>query len=154
MAFPDDLQYELDRFMQQQSSRGLKEFEWYSPSEMQIILYHPFSSVSPVQQNDMEEKDYRRVPLLHQARYILETIRQSGGVKLTDKGFLPTRLVKEIYSQGIMKDYIIEKYKKNKVLREFDSYTIHMTRLLLDVAGFTKKRKTEPDQKRRRTSAG
>ena len=141
MAFPDDLQYELDRFMQEQNSHGLKEFEWYSPFEMQVILYHPFSSMSPVRLNYMEERDYRRVPLLNQARYILEHIRQAGSVKLTDKGFLPTNLVKEIYSQGIMKDDIIERYKKNKVLREFDSYSIHMTRLLLEVTGLTKKRK-------------
>ncbi|MEO6132646.1 MAG: hypothetical protein ABIQ02_12420, partial [Saprospiraceae bacterium] len=62
-------------------------------------------------------------------------------VKMTAKGFLPMELVKDVYSQGLMKEYFIDKYKKNKTLRELDSYTVHLTRLLLEVAGLTKKRK-------------
>ncbi|MDQ3018181.1 MAG: hypothetical protein M3R25_15825, partial [Bacteroidota bacterium] len=116
MPIFDDLQNELDRLMHDQNSHGLQEFEWYSPFEMQAILYSSFSPASPVQLRSMEEQDYQRVPLLNQARYMMEKIRQSGEVKLTDKGFLPTAVVKDIHSQGFIKEYFLDEYKKGKVI--------------------------------------
>nr|MDQ3017416.1 hypothetical protein [Bacteroidota bacterium] len=74
-------------------------------------------------------------------RYMMEKIRQSGEVKLTDKGFLPTAVVKDIHSQGFIKEYFLDEYKKGKVIREFDSYAVHMTRMLLEATGLIKKRK-------------
>lgn len=141
MSSMDDFQQKLDWFMQEQNSRGLKEFEWYSPLEMQVMLYHPFSPISPVRLSFQAEEDYRRIPLLNQARYLMESIRQSGEVKLTANGFLPTSLVNDLYQQEFMKDYFVDKYKTNKTLKEGDSFSVHMTRILLDVAGLTKKRK-------------
>lgn len=141
MSSHDELQNELDRIMREQNSRGLEEFEWYSPLEMQTILYSPLSPSCPVQLKKMEEADYRQIPLLNQVRYLLDHIHQRGEVKLTAKGFLPTDLVNDLYHQGFMKEYLLDTYSKDKKLREFDSFPILMTRLLVEVAGLTKKRK-------------
>jgi hypothetical protein len=74
-----------------------------------------------------------------QIEYLLKKINDLGELKLTAKGFLPTTLVKEIYDLGLIKDYAIEK-GITKLYAETSSQLINLTRMITELAGFTKKR--------------
>lgn len=135
-----DIQKQLDQIMNEQNKRSVPEFEGYSPFEMHQILHFTFAKESPVQLQKLSEADYKKVPLLNQVRYFMNLIEKSGEIKLTNKGYLPTKIVSEIYSQGFMKEDHIET-GISKLYKETDSMTINLTRNLMEFAGLIKKRK-------------
>ena len=134
-----DLQKQLDQQMKAQNNRAIADFEGYSPLEMRQIMYDTFGAESPLQLKKATEADYRKVPLLNQVKYLCGLIEQSGELKLTAKGFLPTKIVADIYQQGFMKEMQFEK-GISKLYKETDSLTINLTRLLIEIAGLVKKR--------------
>lgn len=135
----DDIQRDIDQFMNEQNNRPMDDFVGYSPFEMHNLLYFPFDVNSPVRFQEATKADYQRVPILNQMKYFLNLIRESGEIKLTAKGFLPTNLVKQIYDQEFLEEVIFHSYKPN-VFKESDSMTVNLTRLLAELSGLTKKR--------------
>ncbi|SHI43007.1 hypothetical protein SAMN04487911_10245 [Arenibacter nanhaiticus] len=64
---------------------------------------------------------------------------KNGEVKLTNKGFLPTKIVSDLYQQGFIKEDSIE-LKIVKLYKESDSMSVNLTRILIELAGLVKKR--------------
>lgn len=134
-----DLQKHLDKVMNEQNNRSISEFEGYSPFEMHHILYFTFEHNSPISLQKLSDPDYMKIPMLNQIKYFLNLVKESGEIKLTAKGFLPTKIVKEIYNQEFLEEVrftsgISQRYK------ESDSMTVNLTRLLAELSGLTKKR--------------
>ena len=69
----------------------------------------------------------------------MNVIAEKGELKLTNKGFLPTKVVADIYAQGFIKDFDIEK-GISKLYKEADVMSINHTRILLEISGLIKKR--------------
>jgi hypothetical protein len=134
-----ELQQHLDRFMQEENNRGKTEFEGYSSLEMHHILHFTFNPGSPIILQKLTDKEYMEIPVFNQVNYLIRKIAQTGGIKLTAKGFLPTRIVADLYSQGFIKDYWIEK-DISKLYKETDSMSVNLTRILVELSGLTKKR--------------
>jgi hypothetical protein len=80
------------------------------------------------------------IPILNQIKYLTALIDENGEIKLTSRGFLPTHIVKDLYSQGFLKDKYIEKGLL-KLYKESDSMTVNLTRILTELAGLVKKSK-------------
>ena len=117
------------------------DFQGYSPFDMHEILYNPFGENSPIQILKMDQSEYQKIPILNQLKYLLILIKKKGTLKLTAKGFLPTSIVADIYSQGYFKDPMIERnISKSYICKETDSKTINLTRILLKLSGLVKKR--------------
>lgn len=114
-------------------------FEGYSPNEMQQILYFTFGPDSPITLQKLSEADYKSIPILNQVKYIMNLIAESGEIKLTKLGFLPTKLVADIYQQGFLKDEDIES-GISKLYKETDSNTLHLSKILIEIGGLAKKR--------------
>ncbi|NJN28485.1 MAG: hypothetical protein HC819_22185 [Cyclobacteriaceae bacterium] len=133
-----ELQKHLDQVMNEQNNRSIPEFEGYSPFEMNQILYFTFSKDSPVQFQRLSDTDYKRIPLLNQIKYLTDLIDKKGEVKLTNSGYLPTKMVAELYHQGFLKDEHIEK-GISKLYKETDSMTVNLTRILIELGGFVKR---------------
>ncbi|MBW6457950.1 MAG: hypothetical protein K0B52_02190 [FCB group bacterium] len=106
---------------------------------MRVILYDTFCERSPLHLEKLEAPDYRRIPMFNQVRYLAESIIKSGELKLTARGYLPPKIVEEIYAQGFLKEELIE-LGISKVFREWDLETIALARILLEVSGIIKKR--------------
>jgi hypothetical protein len=118
----------------------IEDFEGFSPADMSYLIYETFSPDSPFQiKNNIPNNILDQIPFLLQIEYLLERLSDYGELKLTAKGFLPTTLVKEIYEQGLIKDEAIE-HGITKLYAETSSQPIHLTRLITELAGFTKKR--------------
>jgi hypothetical protein len=118
----------------------IDDFEGFSFADMNYLVYESFSPDSPLQINKkIPDNILDQIPFLLQIEYLLKKINDLGELKLTAKGFLPTTLVKEIYDLGLIKDYAIEK-GITKLYAETSSQPINLTRLITELAGFTKKR--------------
>ena len=139
MTTLDELQGYMDQFMNQRNSRSLTEFEGYSPFEMQHILYATFGDKSPIRLRKLKAEDYQSIPILNQVKYLARLISNAGELKLTKLGFLPTKVVYELYSQGYMLEDHIES-NISKLYKETDSNSVHVARILLEISGLIKKR--------------
>jgi len=134
-----DIQRHIDQVMNEQNNRSIPEFEGYSPFEMHHILNFTFGKDSPIQLQKLSDIDYKRIPILNQIKYLADLIHKNKEIKLTNKGFLPTKVVSDLYSQGFLKDEHIEK-GISKLYKETDSMTINLTRIIIELAGLVKKR--------------
>ena len=138
----DNLKNQIDRLMNERNNLGIPEFEGYSPNEMEYILYDIFGENSPVHLLKMTEPDYKKVPLLNQIKYLAGLIDSQGELKMTSKGFLPVKVVADIYQQGFLKDEFIE-VGISKLYKEADSLTVNLTRILLEISGLANRRKNK-----------
>ena len=134
-----DIQRNIDQVMNEQNNRPIADFEGYSPFEMHKILHFTFAIDSPLKLQKLSDTDYTKIPILNQIKYLTDLIDKNGEIKLTKQGFLPTKIVSELYSHGFLKDEYIEK-GISKLYKETDSMTINLSRILLELAGFIKKR--------------
>jgi hypothetical protein len=106
---------------------------------MQHILYDTFGDKSPIRLQKLKVGDYQSIPILNQVKYLARLISSTGELKLTRLGFLPTKVVSELYGQGYMKEYPIES-NISKLYKETDSNSVHVARILLEISGLIKKR--------------
>ncbi len=135
----DELERHFEKIIRDQNDKGLSDFEGYSPAEMQYILYDTFGENSPIKLLKLTESDYKLIPILNQIKYLIRIIDNHNELKLTNKGFLPTKIVSDIYNQGFIKDEHIES-GISKLYKETDSNTINLTRILIEISGLVKKR--------------
>lgn len=134
-----DLQKHIDKVMNEQNSGSIPEFEGYSPFEMHNILHFTFESNSPISLQKLADSDYMEIPILNQIKYFLNLIKESVEIKLTAKGFLLTKVVKEIYNQEFLEEVRFTS-GVSQLYKESDSMTVNLTRLLVELSGLTKKR--------------
>jgi len=134
-----NVQYYMDKMMNEQNKQGIPDFEGYSPIEMQAILYDTFGEKSSIELLKLSQSEYERIPILNQIKYLLDKILDCGELKLTAKGFLPTKIVADIYNQQFIKDELIEE-GIYKLYKEADVMSINLTRILSEISGLVKKR--------------
>jgi hypothetical protein len=115
------------------------DFEGLSPIEMDNLLYNTFEKGSPVQLRKLNDEDYASIPILNQILYFADIIQKAGEIKLTAKGYLPTKMVADLYYKGFLKDVMIET-GINKLYKETDSNVVNLIRLLAELMSLTKKR--------------
>lgn len=135
----DDIQRQIDQVVQAQNHQGKPEFEGYSPFEMHQILNFTLGSNSPVKLQTLTDADYNKIPMLNLVKYLAGLIHEKGEMKLTNKGYLPTKIVSELYQQGFLKEEHLA-LKISKLYKETDSLTINLTRILTEISGLAKKR--------------
>ncbi len=135
----DEIEKHIIKTIEKRNQEPIADFEGYSPSEMQVILYDTFNSKSPIQILKAEENDYLKIPILNQVKFLLNLIETQGELKLTNKGFLTTKVVADLYKKQYLKDYFIEK-GISKLYKESDVPTITLARILIELSILVKKR--------------
>jgi hypothetical protein len=133
------LQKHIDLVMNEHNNREIPDFEGYSPFEMHHILHSTFEGNSLIILQKLADSDFLKCPMFNLVKYYLDLVKNLGEIKLTAKGFLPTKIVHEIYSQGFLEEYQILS-GISKLYKETDSLTVNLTRLLAELASLTKKR--------------
>jgi len=127
------------KLMHDINNRAAGEFEGYSPFEMHHIIYDTYGSNSPIQILDLNEDQYKGIPILNHIKFLAKLIGDAGELKLTAKGNLPPKVVVEIYNQGFYKNKYIESGIV-KLRSEEDSMEISLLKILLLFSGLVKKR--------------
>lgn len=134
-----ELQKRLDKIVNKKNNRPVPEFEGFSPNEMHQIISFTYSADSPLKLQTLTEPDYDRIPLLNQIKYLMNLIEKEGEMKLTGSGYLPPKIVLDLYHQGFLQEEVIE-LGITRLHREADSLTVNLTKLLIVLAGLIKKR--------------
>jgi len=135
----DNIEKYVIEAINKKNNEPVADFEGYSPTEMQFILYNTFDSKSPVQILNANHNTYQNVPIFNQVKFLFNLINEQKELKLTNKGFLPTKIVAELYGKGFLKDYFIEK-GISKLYKESDVPTINLAKILVELSTLVKKR--------------
>lgn len=136
----DDIKRKLESSVLEYNTKPIEDFEGLSPADMRYVLYEPYSIDSPLKINKaIDDKILDQVPLFNQIEYLLNILISAGEIKVTSTGSLPTKVVKDIYSHGFLHDFTVDE-GITKLYAETSSNTIHLTRILVELAGFTKKK--------------
>lgn len=115
------------------------DFEGYSPNEMHYILRKPFHRESPIVLQEAPAAVYKTIPLFNQVTFLLNTIKEHKELKLTQAGYLPTKIVAALYEKGFMKDYFIE-HGISKLYKEARVPSVHLAKILVELSPLVKKR--------------
>mgnify|MGYP001136140855 CR=1 FL=1 len=134
-----NIQRHIDQVMNEQNNRSIPEFDGYSPFEMHHILHFTFEPKSPISLQKITDSDYGKIPMFNQIKYFLDLVKKTGEIKLTAKGFLPTKIVKNIYNQEFLEESLISSGTYH-LYKESDSMTVNLTRILSELSGLVKKR--------------
>ncbi len=112
-----------------------------------ILLPHLFERVvttafypeGMIRLNVLDEKDFEEVPVLRQVLCLCRFIHdENGRLKLTPKGNLPLKVVKEMYEAGI-RDWYFEEYPRQRI-QEDEARFVRIARDLATKAGIVRKR--------------
>jgi hypothetical protein len=134
-----DIQKHIAKVLNEQNNRSIPEYEGYSAFEMHNIINFTFETNSPISFQKLSDSDYLKIPIHNQIKYFLELFKKTGEIKLTAKGFLPTKIVKDICAQGYLEEPLFTS-GRYQLYKEMDSMTVNLTRLLAELSGLTKKR--------------
>ncbi len=121
------------------NKRPLSDFEDYSSEEMHSMLYQPFSSDCPVQILNPSDEHYAKIPMFMLIRHLMKLIADNGEMKLTARGYLPVKVVKDMYSQKYLTDSFIER-GWSKVYQELEIEFVHLAHILIVASRLAKKR--------------
>jgi len=103
----EDFNMRLKKFMEKGNHFSIPLYENYSPEEMNIIIYGPWSKISPIRIKIISDAVFDEVPLFRQIKYVINLLLENGKIKLTTKGNFPIKIVKDLYHLGA-KEYYIE----------------------------------------------
>ncbi len=128
-----------NNFFEGLNNRPIRDLDDLSPAQMHYLLYDKFGPNSSIELQSLSDSEYKQVPILNQICYLAQLIAEKKEIRLTKKGFLPVKIVADIYKQGFLKDDHIES-GISKLYKETDADTIHLTRILIEQMGIAKKR--------------
>lgn len=140
----EDLNAVLETASAGYNARAQPELGGLSPAEMHRLLNADWDGEGSAVRLDgslpLAELDGSRT--LHNARLLLALLAERGQVKATPKGNLPRPVVAELragmrWPEGHREEW----YAERKVVNEEDVFSLHLTRILLEVAGLLKLRK-------------
>jgi hypothetical protein len=140
----DETNAMLKQLTDEENSKALDRFDGLSPNQMMNLEYKKFGDNGITVKNEKAGED---TPFIKQAAYFLELIKDAGQVTLTQANYLPTKIVRDLYEKNICinkhhAEYFEWLRKKGKriVYSERDFHEITTTRVLCNIAGFTKTR--------------
>lgn len=135
----NELNRQLRSLTQAQNDAGNPDFAGLSPAQVHWLNSHPLEEGCVVRwQTKIPDAVLDQVPLLTFATDLMQRLKEKE-LKLTAKGNLPAKMVKEWYATGLVSQYDIEK-GITKISSEDDVYFATTLKIVLDLLGWTKKR--------------
>lgn len=135
----EDLNRKMREFSRIENNKPRPDFEGYSSLEMHKILHFTFDNDSPIQINTLNPHEYSQIPMLRQIKRFTEILSEKGQIKLTAAGYLPIKIVQEIYPLGTPDDSIESGI--SKLGKEMDCIPVYLARIVMEAAEITKRRK-------------
>jgi len=132
----DDLNAALAAMMAGHNERPQADLGGLAPTDVQRLLAADWESEASAIRLDgtLALEDLAGAPALHDARALLAMLAERGTVKATPKGNLPRAFVRAFLERtGGEVDAA-------RVQNEEDVFSLHISRVLLDVAGLVKRR--------------
>lgn len=122
----------------QHNNTPRNEFNGLTPMEIHGIICHPFTSHCAVKLNKLDKSQYHKIPLVRQTLFLLTSLNENG-LKLTQRGWLPLKIVAGTYHLG-QPEWVVEEYGAKRYF-EYDVPSVWMARIIIEVLGWSKTRK-------------
>lgn len=135
----ESLQSRIERIIFERNNAPIPDFEYYSPKEMNEIIYNTFGEQNPIELLNPDIEVYNQIPLLNAIIHIAKLIEEKGEIKLTQKGNLPLAIAREVHDKNYF-NYKINNPSLFKINSETDSLIVHLSRILLQLSGITRKK--------------
>ncbi|MBN1632999.1 MAG: hypothetical protein JW917_02405 [Ignavibacteria bacterium] len=133
------VQSQIERIIFISNNTAIPDFEYYSPDEMHKIVDNAFNEDNPIQLLNPDIQVYNQIPLLNSIIHLAKHIEEKGEIRLTQKGNLPLNIAREIHERNYMNIKINTDYYY-KIYSETDSLVVHLSRILLQLSGMTRKK--------------
>jgi hypothetical protein len=134
------LHQELSRQSEKRNKTPLEDFDGFSPEEMYQILYFPFGENCPIKlRSEFNHDILATSPLMNIVMELLKNI-ENDGMKLTARGYLPPKVIREIYNKNYLPDATIES-GISSLRTEQNWIAIHTTKIVLKLAGIIRQSK-------------
>ena len=95
----DDINRHLGEIMHEQNATPKASFNGFSSEQMHQMLNRPLEVRCPVQLRQLTEEQMERILVLRQALHLMNVLSEKD-VKLTTQGYIPPKLVAELYDLG------------------------------------------------------
>jgi hypothetical protein len=129
----------LNEIIESENNNSLPDFEGLSPKDMHQLLYEADNDIFSIKETLDANNE---IPILKLIKSLINHIDPEKGVKLTPAGYLPVKIVKDIYNEKIIGDKAIEN-GISKLSKEIDSESIHLARIVGTLAGCFRKSNTK-----------
>lgn len=95
----DDINCHLGEIMHAQNAAPKQDFNGFSSEQMHQMLNRPLEAGCPVQLRRLTEEQIERIPVMRQALHLMNALSESE-MKLTAQGYIPPKMVAELYELG------------------------------------------------------
>ena len=95
----DDINCYLGEIMHAQNAAPKQDFNGFSSEQMHQMLNRPLEAGCPVQLRRLTEEQIERIPVMRQTLHLMNTLSESE-MKLTAQGYIPPKMVAELYELG------------------------------------------------------
>ena len=95
----DDINRHVGEIMHAQNAAPKSDFNGFSSEQMHMMLYRPLEVGCPVQLCRLTEEQMERIPVMRQALHLMNVL-SSEELKLTSQGYIPPKIVAELYELG------------------------------------------------------
>lgn len=118
-----------------QNTTSIAKFNGFTAEQMFQMINSPLGKECPVQLRKLSNSEIEEIPFLKQALYLLRFLSEKE-LKLTPQGYIPPKLVKELYELGLS-DWSADSYKQKLESRV---EVVQVLRIALKECGFIKVR--------------
>ena len=95
----DDINRHLGEIMHAQNAAPKPDFNGFSSEQMHQMLYRPLEVGCPVQLHRLTDEQMERIPVMRQVLYLMNVL-STKEMKLTTQGYIPPKVVAELYELG------------------------------------------------------
>lgn len=131
----DALNHHLAEMMTVQNSTPIDRFNGFTSKQMHQMIYSPLEKGCPVQLRTLTDSQLNDIPLMRQVLHLMDILDKSE-LKLTAKGYIPPKIVEELYQMGTH-SWNTDWYKQKS---EPKTEEIRVLRVVLKECGLVKTR--------------
>ena len=95
----NDINRHLGEIMHAQNAAPKSNFNGFSSEQMHQMLNRPLEVGCPVQLRRLTDEQIDRIPVMRQAQHLMNVL-SGKDVKLTKQGYIPPKIVAELYELG------------------------------------------------------
>lgn len=95
----DDINRHVGEIMHAQNAAPKPNFNGFSSEQMHMMLYRPLEVGCPVQLRRLTDEQMEQIPVMRQTLHLMNEL-SSEEVKLTAQGYIPPKMVAELYELG------------------------------------------------------
>lgn len=128
---------ELNMFVQKKTNEHntnpQDKFNGFTSEQMYYLINKPFEEGCPIQLCKIKDQDIEDIPFLKQALYLMHLLDKNE-LKLTAQGYIPPKIVTELYEMGLQDCY--SNYYKQKIEPRVE--VVQVLRTALKSCGYVK----------------